>query len=338
MIRFLHSSGALSAGLAAFLLAVAPLGAVAQNEPANPTGGGVAPGGVVAIPTVAPAAAPGDVVAAPINAKIGPGDHLAISVYGDQSLTSTAIVQQDGTIQYNLIGRVQLAGQTPTQARETLTRAFQRYIKHPVVSVSIVQGGLMNVLVMGNVKQTGRFQIRSGGHVTEAIAAAGGIAQMNGGYPQARVEVGDGSFKVVDLQKLFRAGDSRQNVALENNATIYVTGAETIRVQVLGAVTRPGVVEVFEGDRLDQALARAGAEAQVKPDFNDIYLNRRNASGKVVTYHIDLYKAIKGGDQRMDPVLQKDDSIYVPESRNRNASAAAGTVIGVLGRIFGFGW
>jgi hypothetical protein len=57
-----------------------------------------------------------------------------------------------------------------------------------------------------------------------------------------------------------------------------------------------------------------------------------------VTYHIDLYKAIKGGDQRMDPVQQKDDSIYVPESRNRNASAAAGTVIGVLGRIFGFGW
>jgi polysaccharide export outer membrane protein len=321
--------------LTALLLVAAPLASSAQQQPQNgnePPPLNPMPGGAAAAPHDQQ-----DPAAGPINAKIAPGDHLAIAVYGDQSLSQVAIVQSDGTIQYNLIGRVHVAGQTPAQARETLTRAFQRYIKHPVVSVAIQQAGLMNVLVMGNVRQQGRFQIRSGGHVSEAIAAAGGVAQVNGGYPKARVELGDGTSKLVDLQKLFSGGDSAQNIALQSNATVYVTGAETIRVQVLGAVTRPGIVDVFVGDRLDQALARAGADAQARPDFNDIYINRKAADGKITRIHVNLYDALKKGDMNADPVLQKDDTVLVPQSRGgANAAGVAGGIFGMLGHFFGF--
>jgi polysaccharide export outer membrane protein len=332
MIR-LHSFRALSAASAALLLALAPLAAFAQQEEPGPLNG-ANPGGPVPVPKVAPAPDNGATTSvSPINATIGPGDHLAIGVYGDQSLSQTAIVQSDGTIQYSLIGRVKLAGQTPVQAQETLTRAFSRYLKHPVVSVAIQQAGVMDVLVMGNVRQSGRYQVRSGAHITEAIAAAGGVAQFNGGFPVARVLEGDGTFKVADLQKLLRQGDNGQNIALSNNATVYVTGAETIRVQVLGAVTRPGNVEVFEGDRLDMALARAGAEAGAKPDLNHIFLTRKDPkTGKDVSYQLDLYKALKQGDTRSDPILQKDDRVYVPETRQPNGTAIG--ILGLLGRFF----
>ncbi len=102
-------------------------------------------------------------------------------------------MQSDGTIQYSLIGRIKLAGQTPVQAQETLTRAFAHYLRRPVVTVSIAQQGVISVVVMGNVRGTGRYQVRSGAHVTEAIAAAGGISQFNGGFPTARVLEGDGT-------------------------------------------------------------------------------------------------------------------------------------------------
>jgi protein involved in polysaccharide export with SLBB domain len=177
--------------------------------------------------------------------------------------------------------------------------------------------------------------MRNGAHLSDAIAASTGVATMNGEYPAARVTQPDGTFKTVSLQKLIRDGDSSQNIDLADNAIVYVLGAETFRVQVLGAVTRPGNVEVNEGDRLSMALARAGAEASQKPDLNRVYLTRVDpATGKTLpSYQIDLYQALQRGDQRYDPILRKDDKIYVPEARQINALMIG--VLGTLGRILG---
>ncbi len=324
-----HSLRALAAASAAFLFAGLPHVAPAQELPPSAA---VSP---LPLPSAAPPpAAPGGETVTPVDATISPGDHLVIGVYNEPSLSSTAIVQSDGTIQYSLIGRVGLAGQTPVQARETLTKAFSHYLRHPVVSVAIAQQGVISVVVMGNVRGTGRYQVRSGARVTEAIAAAGGIAQLNGGFPTARVLESDGTIAVADLQKLLRGGESGQNVVLSDNAMVYVTGAETIRVQVLGAVTRPGNVDVYEGDRLSMALARAGAEAQAKPDLNHVYIRRKDAAtGQSVSYEIDMFKALKGGDPRFDPVLLKDDTIYVPEGRQVNPTTIG--ILSILGRIVG---
>ncbi len=330
MIALSHSPRALAAAAAAFLFAGVPLAVPAQEQPPSAT---FTP---LPMPSSLPAApgAPGADTVTPVNAKIGPGDHLAIGVYNEPSLTGTAIVQSDGTIQYSLIGRVALAGQTPVQAQETLTKSFAHYLRHPVVSVSIAQQGVISVVVMGNVRGTGRYQIRSGAHVTEAIAAAGGIAQFNGGFPTARVLQSDGTLAVADMQKLLRAGDTAQNVTVSDNAMVYVTGAETLRVQVLGAVTRPGNVDVFEGDRLSVALARAGAEAAAKPDLNHVFIRRKDATtGQSLSYEVDLFKALKGGDPRYDPILQKDDTVYVPETRQ--VSPATIGILSILGRLVG---
>jgi polysaccharide export outer membrane protein len=327
MIALSHSYRALAAGSLAFLFAAAPLATLAQGEPTNP----VVP---LPMPSAAPASAPGTESVTPVNATISPGDHLAIGVYNEPSLTNTAIVQSDGTIQYSLIGRVKLAGLTPVQAQETLSKSFSHFLRHPVVSVSIAQQGVISVVVMGNVRGTGRYQIRSGAHVTEAIAAAGGISQFNGGFPTARVLENDGTIAVADLQKLLRGGDATQNVPVSDNAMVYVTGAETIRVQVLGAVTRPGNVDVFEGDRLSMALARAGAEAQAKPDLNHVFIRRKDlVTGKSASYEIDMFKALKGGNPQYDPILQKDDTVYVPEARQVSSTTIG--LLGILGRLVG---
>ena len=81
------------------------------------------------------------------------------------------------------------------------------------------------------------------------------------------------------------------------------------------------------------ALARAGAEASVKPDLNRVYLTRIDpATGKTLpSYQIDLYQALQKGDQRYDPILRKDDKIYVPEARS--ISAASMGLLGILGSL-----
>jgi protein involved in polysaccharide export with SLBB domain len=320
-----HATRALAA--AAALLLAAPLAASAQEKPqpiATPDPG--PPPQSQGAPSFSPSTT---------SPTIHAGDQLAISVYGHPDLTQSAVVQADGTIQYPLVGRVLVMGLSAAEARDALTKALLKYVKHPNVALAVQQQGAISVTVLGNVKTAGRYQLRSGSHLTDAIAASSGVSSMNGEYPLARVSQPDGTIANVSLQKLLHDGDAAQNVELADNAIVYVTGAETFRVQVLGAVTRPGNVEVNEGDRLSMALARAGAEASQKPDLNRVYLTRIDpATGKTTpSYQIDLYQALQRGDQRYDPILRKDDKIYVPEARS--ISPATIGILSVLGRLLG---
>jgi polysaccharide export outer membrane protein len=221
------------------------------------------------------------------------------------------------------------------EARDVLTRALRKYMKHPQVTLAVQQQGQINVLVLGNVKNGGKFQMRSGAHLIDAVSAAGGVATSYGEYPIAKISEADGTFTTASLEKLIRGSDATQNLPLEDNSMVYVTGAETVRVQVTGAVSRPGNVEVNVGDRLTMALARAGAEASVRPDLNRVMLTRLDpATGKFTPYQIDVYQWYYHGDRRFDPILQKDDSIYVPEARSLSAGSIG--ILGLIGRLLRF--
>ena len=289
--------------------------------------------------TTAPAATP--TPAAPSDAgvsvsnSIHPGDTLAISVYGDTSLPATVVVQADGTIQYPLVGRVFVGGMSAAEARDALARALKRFYRNPIVSLAVQQSGQINVTVLGNVKNAGKFPMRSGARLSDAVAAAGGVGTIGAQAPMARVQELDGTMQTADLTKLLREGDPAQNLPLEDGAYVYVTGGETLRVQVLGAVSRPGNVEVSEGDRLAIALARAGAESSTHPDLSRVFLTRTDAAtGKTTSYQVNLLNALEKGQQQYDPTLQKDDKIWVPEARQISPGLAAG--LGILGRLLGF--
>jgi polysaccharide export outer membrane protein len=245
---------------------------------------------------------------------------LNVQVYGDQSLTQNAVVGGDGSIAYPLIGRVYVAGQTPQAASAAITEKLKKYIKQPYVTVAIQQAGEEGVLVLGNVKVPGRYQIRSGGHLTDAIAAAGGLGPTNGDYPDARVTQPNGSVKEVSLQKLLHDGDGQLNLPLPSNAVVYVVGANPIMVEVLGAVDHPGNVQIDQGSRLSMAIAQAGTSPNVYSDLNHVVITHTDASGKTSKQEINMYNFLKGGDKKYDPVLQKGDVVYVPMGKRPGGS------------------
>jgi polysaccharide biosynthesis/export protein len=255
------------------------------------------------------------------GATIEPGDQLSVAVFGDQSLSQNVMVGGDGTIEYPLIGHVAIAGKTAQQASEIIADKLKEYVKHPFVTVSVTQAGQQNVLVLGNVKQPGRYDVRSGGHLSDAIAAAGGLGPTNGDLPEARITESDGSVKQVSLQQLFHDGNGTLNVPIQNNAVVYVVGPNPIMVEVIGAVDRPGSVEINEGDRLSMAIARAGTSPNVYSDLNHVVITRTDTNGKTEKREIDMYNALKDGDKKYDPVLAKGDVVYVPMGKRPGGNA-----------------
>jgi len=274
-------------------------------------------GAAATVPTPAAPAVP--VRAVPDqSSRINPGDQLNVQVFGEPTLSQTVTVLDDGTVDYPLIGHVKVGGSTPVQAAGTIKTALLRYVKHPIVSVAIAQAGQSNVLVLGNVKTPGRYEVRSGAHLSDAIAAAGGLGTTNGDYPAARVTEPNGRSTEVSLQKLLVEGNGALNVPLLNDAIVYVEGPLPIRVQVLGAVDHPGYYEVHQGDRLSSAIAQAGTSATSKADLNHVFITR-DVSGKEQKEEINMYTALKQGDfQKGDPVLEKDDVVYIPIAKQPN--------------------
>ena len=326
MILRTHLARALSAASAALLLAATPFAAQASA-----LGQASTPAAPAAAPSPAVPSAPTGVS---VSSVVHPGDLLAINVYGEQPFTT--VVQADGTIQHPLAGRVLVGGLTVPEAHDSLVAALKKYIKKPAVTLAIQQAGQVNVTVLGNVKNPGKYQIRSGGRLSDALAAGGGLATLSGKPATARVQQSNGTMLSANVQKLLRDGDPTQNLDIEEGAYVYISGAETIRVQVVGAVSRPGNVEINEGDHLSMAIARAGAEAASRPDLSRIHLTRIDPKTGEVSgvYELNYFLAAEKGDQRYDPQLQVNDRIYIPEAKQLSTGAMA--VFSILGRLLGF--
>jgi polysaccharide export outer membrane protein len=268
-------------------------------------------------------------VAAADRTVIHPGDQISIQVYGNQTLTQTDTVLDDGTIDYPLIGKVHIADRTPGQAAALLKQKLLKYIRQPVVSVAITQVGQPRVLVLGDVKNPGEYQLRSDPKLTDAIAAAGGVINVNGAFPQARVADSDGHVKIVSLQALFHNGDMSQDISIGEGSVVYVPGPVQFNVEVLGAVDHPGQVQVNEGDRISAAIALAGDDANAHADLNHIRLIR-HVNGKEIDREVNLYQAINNGDDSVDLTLQKGDVVYVPQARIPNPLTPSSGVTGFL--------
>jgi polysaccharide export outer membrane protein len=250
------------------------------------------------------------------------GDQLSVEVFGEQTLTGPATVLPDGTITMPLIGRVHVGGQTPDEAAQTISHALQKYLKHPVVTVSVTQEGQLDVLVLGNVKNPGKYSVPPTGHLTDAIAAAGGLGPTDGPLPDARIGVAGGSVSQVSLEKLLHDGDTSADIPLQDGSVVYIPAPETISVEVLGAVDHPGQIALHEGDRLSMAIAMAGNSASANADLNHITVTRPMADGKSQVFHVNLYDKLEKGDLATDMELQKGDVVYVPQAYNQSNNSS----------------
>jgi polysaccharide export outer membrane protein len=272
--------------------------------------------------------------AAPSTYVIHPGDVLAVSVYGESTLTQNVTVLPDGSADLPLIGRVRFGGLTTSASEHMLAEKLSAYIRKPMVTVEVTTQGQISVLMLGDVKTPGKYTLRAGGKVSDAIAAAGGLdSALVGPLPVARVQSGNDPVQTASLEKLLREGDTSQDYTLADNSVVYVQSRASFAIEVVGAVDHPGDVELHDGDRLSVAIAKAGNSANAQADLNHIFITRTTAAG-TTSKEINLYDALQHGQLDADPRLQNGDVVYVPQSRK--PSTNPGNFFNIIRTIVGF--
>lgn len=110
----------------------------------------------------------------PAEYVIGIEDVLDVAVWGNTELTRTVPVRPDGKISLPLLNDVQAAGLTPTELRDGLSKSLSSYLTSPNVAVIVREVHSFKVTVIGEVKSTGRYELKSRATVLDVLAMAGG--------------------------------------------------------------------------------------------------------------------------------------------------------------------
>jgi len=114
------------------------------------------------------------------DSSLGAGDVFDIRVFGEQELSASYRVSEDGTIDFPLIGRIQVAGLEPPQTADLLRDRLRdgHFLHDPQVSVFVREYNSKRVSVMGAVARPGTFPMSSGLTVVQAISLAGGFTPL----------------------------------------------------------------------------------------------------------------------------------------------------------------
>jgi polysaccharide biosynthesis/export protein len=108
--------------------------------------------------------------------RIGNGDVLQVSVWGEAELTKTVTVRPDGKISLPLIDEVRVAGLTTQDAQALLNQRFAQYVRSPQTSLIVAEIHSSLVYVTGKVQRPGAYPIAGSLNVVQLIARAGGLA------------------------------------------------------------------------------------------------------------------------------------------------------------------
>jgi protein involved in polysaccharide export with SLBB domain len=146
-------------------------------------------------------------------------DLLKITVYGQDDLYSERISDK-GMLSVPLLGEISVGGLTVSEAAKRIEHAFvaQQYLRHPIVTISILDFAPKVVTVLGEVESPGSVEIppgRNGIPVQIAIAGAGGFSgtakSSEVRVTRATAQKGKPLSEVVNVDKLLKTKGSRSS-------------------------------------------------------------------------------------------------------------------------------
>jgi protein involved in polysaccharide export with SLBB domain len=106
--------------------------------------------------------------------KLGSGDKLKLTVYGENDLGGECLVDGAGQVQLPLLGQIPAAGLSVHDFETAVGRKFvsERYLKDPKVSVEVEN--YRPFYIIGEVKSPGQYPYVNGMNALNAVALAGG--------------------------------------------------------------------------------------------------------------------------------------------------------------------
>ena len=199
----------------------------------------------------------------PSNYKLGPGDQVAIDIWGASQSSIQETISPDGNIYVEGIGPVRLSGLTVAQANKLLKRQFGQIYSgingddpNSNIQLLLAQNRTIQVHVMGEVENPGTYAMSSFATIFNALYQAGGVNEV-GTLREVKVYRNDKPVATYDVYDFILNGNTDMGVRLEDNDVVVVDAYKSL-VSVTGNVKRPMYYEMLENESVAHLLEYAG--------------------------------------------------------------------------------
>lgn len=199
----------------------------------------------------------------PPDYKLGPGDEVAIDIWGASESSIQDVISPDGNIYVNGLGPVHLSGLTVTQANNYLKRQFGKIYSsindgehNSDIRLTLAQNRTIQVHVMGEVENPGTYVMSSFATIFNALYQAGGVNEV-GTLRDVKVFRGDKPIATYDVYDFILNGNVDAGIRLEDNDVVSVDAYRNL-VCVSGNVKRPMYYEMLDTESVSQLLKYAG--------------------------------------------------------------------------------
>jgi polysaccharide biosynthesis/export protein len=295
------------------------------------------------------------------NYTLGGGDRIRVNVFEVPEYTGEYQVPPGGAVNLPLIGSVPVLGLTTEQAADEIARRYSRYLKRPLISVSLLSSRPINIFVAGEVTRPGAYTLTlSGGAgdnpgvqyptVLAALTTAQGVTlAADVTKVQVKRKIGRSGEQLVtlNLKEAIQTGQIGQDITLRDGDTIIVPTAATFNlaearnlaaanfaaspttprnVAIIGEVNRPGSYLVTGGEggglpTITRAIQLAGGITG-QADIRTLKLRRLTRTGTEQTIDINLWQLLQSGDVNQDIIVQDGDTLVIPTATEVNPAEA----------------
>ena len=187
---------------------------------------------------------------------LGPGDSLAIDLWGGVSQRLFRVVDREGRLLLPEAGPLLVSGKSLGEVQAAVQRTLRTQFRDVSADVSLLKLRTVRVYVVGEVVEPGAYDVSSLSTPLNALFAAGGVT-LQGSMRRLEHYRGNQFLEEVDAYDLLLQGIRGDAKRLENGDSLRVPplGAS---VTVDGMVRRPAVYELREEKSLSEVLELAG--------------------------------------------------------------------------------
>jgi len=228
-----------------------------------------------------------------VEYRISAGDILSIILVGYPDITSAGAsgypVDQQGFVQFPLVGRIKATGMSVPQFTANLQRQLQRYLKFSDPQVKILDYRGNKFFIDGEVTKPGEFAISDAPvSLYSAISMAGGATAT--GDSNNIVLNRRGKNYNFGLQSLRQMGLSANQIYLQDGDSIHVNSQDRNKVYVLGEFGKVEPVPIREqGISLAQVLGESNGLNSNTANASKIYVVRDNLNTRTTDiYYVDM--------------------------------------------------
>ena len=241
--------------------------------------------------------APVSDVPIPSEYKVGPGDSLAIQLYGKETVSYNLTINRQGNIDIPKLGPVNVAGQSFSEVKDLISSIIQERKIGVKSNISMGELRSIRVFVLGEAYRAASYTLSSLATVTQAIYAAGGINEI-GSLRNIQVKRRGKVVATLDLYQLLLAGDTSGDVSLMAGDVVFIpTVGKTVGVK--GEVSRPAIYELKSEQNIGEVINLAGG-VTAKAFTKVGKIGRINNSGlrSVISVNLNIAQnsQVKNGD------------------------------------------